>query len=81
MDWPQRSIRSAGPIAGTIGRMWSPASWHEGGGTWHTCGYQGVPEVDFLATAPEGSAQLIQVAAEIGNRETFERKIRALQGA
>jgi predicted AAA+ superfamily ATPase len=38
-------------------------------------------EVDFLATAPDGSAQLIQVAAEIGNRDTFEREIRALQGA
>lgn len=38
-------------------------------------------EVDFLATSVDGSTQLIQVAAEIGNVATFEREIRALQGA
>ncbi len=38
-------------------------------------------EVDFLATSADGSTQLIQVAAEIGHMATFEREIRALQGA
>lgn len=38
-------------------------------------------EVDFLATAPDGSTQLIQVAADIGKMETFEREVRALLGA
>jgi predicted AAA+ superfamily ATPase len=38
-------------------------------------------EVDFLASSADGSTQLIQVAAEIENVATFEREIRALQGA
>ncbi len=38
-------------------------------------------EVDFLATSADGSTQLIQVAADIGNAATFEREIRALLGA
>jgi hypothetical protein len=38
-------------------------------------------EVDFLATAPDGSTQLIQVASDIGTTQTFEREIRALLGA
>ena len=38
-------------------------------------------EVDFLTTSLDGTTQLIQVAAEIGNVATFEREIRALQGA
>ena len=38
-------------------------------------------EVDFLATASDGSTQLIQVAGEIGDAGTLEREIRALQGA
>ena len=38
-------------------------------------------EVDFLATETDGSTQLIQVAAEIGEKPTFEREVRALLGA
>jgi predicted AAA+ superfamily ATPase len=38
-------------------------------------------EVDFLATAPDGSTQLIQVASDIAKTQTFEREIRALIGA
>lgn len=38
-------------------------------------------EVDFLATSADGSTQLIQVAAGIGNAATFESEVRALQGA
>jgi uncharacterized protein len=38
-------------------------------------------EVDFLATAPDGTTQLIQVAADLANTATFEREIRALLDA
>jgi predicted AAA+ superfamily ATPase len=38
-------------------------------------------EVDFLATAPDGSTQLIQVTSELDEMETFAREVRALQGA
>lgn len=38
-------------------------------------------EVDFLATAQDGRAQLIQVASDLGKQETLEREVRALLGA
>ena len=38
-------------------------------------------EVDFLATTADGSTQLIQLASDLSNRETFEREVRALLGA
>lgn len=38
-------------------------------------------EVDFLATHPDGSEELLQVAAEVGDSRTFEREVRALLGA
>lgn len=38
-------------------------------------------EVDFLATAPDGGTQLIQVASDLGKAETFEREVRSLLGA
>jgi hypothetical protein len=33
-------------------------------------------EVDFLSTSADGSTELIQVAAEVGNAATFDREIR-----
>ncbi|GIX47378.1 MAG: hypothetical protein KatS3mg131_1589 [Candidatus Tectimicrobiota bacterium] len=38
-------------------------------------------EVDFLARAPEGSEALIQVAADLRDKATREREVRALQAA
>jgi predicted AAA+ superfamily ATPase len=38
-------------------------------------------EVDFLATDRNGSAQLIQVTADLLDRDTLERELRALAGA
>lgn len=38
-------------------------------------------EVDFLATAANGSMQLIQVSADLSKPDTFEREVRSLLGA
>jgi len=38
-------------------------------------------EVDFLATAFDGSQRLVQVASDISEAATFGRELRALAGA
>jgi predicted AAA+ superfamily ATPase len=38
-------------------------------------------EVDFLATARDGSTQLVQVTADVLDPKTLERELRALEGA
>lgn len=50
----------------------------------HTLAYVKTPEgheVDFLATGPEGTRQLIQVASSLEQTATFDREVRSLAGA